>query len=195
VALLNTFGEDLGASPYDYKEAVVAGSNPLPGLDHVDQGAGFIEAAAAVSALKADSEIGSDHPGLSNGYSARSARPKGTLLQDVNDSGGNTFDISLAPGMSEYFYFQLHPSAERVTIDFSNVDLGSPDYGLNSFEVYLQGGAHGYLNPYVDTSGASLNSPEIAVIDSDSIDRVFVLVDAFNTYGKDKMWQLDVTYK
>jgi len=151
-ALLNTHGETVGASPYDYKEAIIAGSNPLPGFDKYDQGAGFIDAAAAMTALQSDAEIGSAHPDLPNGYSVRSARPKGTLIQDVNGAGGITFDVTLAPGMAEHFYFQQHPNAERITVDFTNVDLGPTDLGLNSFEVYIQSGIHGLWNPYVDTT-------------------------------------------
>jgi subtilisin family serine protease len=41
VALLNSYSESegRGASPYDYKQAVIAGSTPLPGWDELDQGA------------------------------------------------------------------------------------------------------------------------------------------------------------
>lgn len=150
-ALLNSYGEDMGASPYDYKQAIVAGASMVPDFDEVDQGAGLIDAGVSLQVLMADHHLGEMQPELRTGYSARMARPKGTYLQKVNATNGTTFSVSLEPGMQEYYYFQMPPNAERVTLDVSNVDLGL-DLGLNSFELYLQGGVNGANDAYIDTT-------------------------------------------
>lgn len=152
VALLNGWGEAKGASPYDYKEAVIAGAHPLPGFDKYDQGAGYVDAAASMAALMADATLGSPHPDLSNGYSRNAVKPKGTSIQGANDDEGITFEVSLAPGMSEHYYFQLHPNAEKVIIDFTNVDYGEDPLEMNSFEVYYQGGMRSGNFSQVDTT-------------------------------------------
>ncbi len=157
-ALLNTYGEPMGASPYDYKQAIVAGAHPVPGFDELDQGAGLIDAAASMSALEADGNLGEAHPDLRNGYSARIAQPKGEPLQNVNAKHGTTFTVSLAPGMQQHYYFQLQPNAERVTIDVTDVDLGIDPILFNSFELYVQGGMSGVNNAYVDTTNVYGNA-------------------------------------
>ena len=139
VALLNTHSEMnvLGASPYDYKEAVIAGSHMLPGFEAYEQGAGFINAEDALNALIADNSYGDAHPTLKKGHSARSVKPYGTKLGDIND-GPVTFEIKdLAPGYVEDYYFKLHPNAEQIIVEFSNVDYGEDPWGFNSFEVHL----------------------------------------------------------
>lgn len=143
VALLNSHSEanSLGASPYDYKQAVVAGSNPLPGFDAYEQGAGFIDATDAMTAFVADDEYGSAHPRMRRGYSAKSKKPHGIQLKDINAAGGQTFAINdLKPGYVEDFYFKLHPNAERIIVEVSGVDYGVDPLFFNSFEVHLMSG-------------------------------------------------------
>ncbi len=152
-ALLNTYGESMGASPYDYKQAIISGSLPVPGFDKYDQGAGVVNAAAAMAALQADAELGSVHPDLSNDYSANSVKPKGTLIQGLNGKNGRTIQVSgLPPGYQQHYYFHVHPNTEQITIDFTNVDLGADPFGLNSFEVYLQSSTRSLNNSYLDTT-------------------------------------------
>jgi len=139
-ALLNTHSEQngLGASPYDYKQALVAGSTPLAGFEEYEQGAGFIDAVAALVALTADGEHGSAHPPLSNGYSSKSAKPHGQSIQGTNGKKGKTFRLEdLKPGYVEDFYFDVHPNAERIVIEVSDVDLGNDPVLFNSFEFHL----------------------------------------------------------
>jgi subtilisin family serine protease len=164
VALLNTYGEGMGASPYDYKQAVVAGSSPIPDFADWEQGAGLIDAAAAMDALQADGNLGQSHPGLRRGFSHQSVKPEGKQIQNVNSRKGWTYQIrDLAPGHSEHFYFDLHPNAEKITVEFSNVDLGV-DLGLNAFELYVNT-SRTFLNPYVD----SVNIWGDAVIEIESL--------------------------
>lgn len=138
VALLNTYGETVGASPYDYKQAVLAGSHFLDGFADFEQGAGFIDAEAAMMALMADSSLGDVEPTLKNGYSANIVHPAGEKLSKVNGGKGETFQITdLAPGYVEHFYLDLHPNAEAIIVEFSDVDYGYDPLGMNSFEVHL----------------------------------------------------------
>jgi hypothetical protein len=152
-ALLNTFGETVGASPFDYKEAIVNGSTLLPGYGEFEQGAGFVDAAAAYTALQNDGSLGSAHPDVRNGYSRQSVKPEGMQIQNVNSKKGFTYPVQdLEPGKAHHFYFDLHPNAERITLDITGVDLGDLDLGLNSFEVYVQSASRTYLNPYIDST-------------------------------------------
>jgi hypothetical protein len=328
VALLNANAEmnGIGASPFDYKEAIVAGSSPLPGYDTYAQGAGFINAASAMAAFEADGEYGSAQAPLKNGHTRNSRKPDGTRIQNAGSAKGATFTLSnLSPGHVEDFFFKLPPNAERIWIEVSDVDLGADPILFNSFEVHLMSGmrskdlgyyiattnvwgdatfmvesqnttAGGYIfgenlfglplmpghvrlsiendwtsfdnisgtftvrvetgnnsdkpdesysgtlanytsegffpvgfgpngvdlelewkndwSKYPSTdmdlivawfdsdgglhfeyAGATLNSPEIASIDADNIAAVFVLIDAYETYGYDEQWTLNVDYK
>lgn len=140
VALLNTHSENngLGASPYDFKQAVMAGATPMAGFDEYEQGAGFIDAADALAALQADSSLGEAHPSISNGHTRKSAKPHGKSLQGVNGQNGATFRLEdLKPGYVEDFYFSVHPNAERIVIEVSDVELGVDPILFNSFEFHL----------------------------------------------------------
>lgn len=159
-ALLNTYGElthgEGGVSPYDIKQAIVAGSHPVPDFDALDQGAGLIDAGDALTALQADSNLGQAHPSLPQGHSVQIAEPKGV---DLNLSKKNTvveFDVTLEPGMSNHYTFELPERTESVTVDISDVDLGVDPILFNSFEVYIQGGgkAGAFFSglTYVDTT-------------------------------------------
>lgn len=152
-ALLNTHGETVGASPYDYKQAVIAGSTPLPGYEAFEQGAGFTDATAAMRALQNDRNLGEAHPDLRRGYSRRVVKPEGRQIQNVNSKKGFTYKVrNLEPGKADHFYFDLHPNAERITVDITGVDLGDVDIGLNSLEVYVQSAGRTFLSRYVDTA-------------------------------------------
>ena len=136
VSLLNTWGETVGASPYDYKEAVMDGSNPIPYYDKYDQGAGLVNAADAMAALQADKHYGSVQSPLSAKHSGGAQRPKGTYIPTGALMNGYTIDIKdLAPGHVQDYWFKLRPGAERITIDVTDVDLGDDPLLFNSFEV------------------------------------------------------------
>jgi subtilisin family serine protease len=165
VALLNTYGESIGASPYDYKQAVIAGSSPIPAFADWEQGAGLIDAAAAMDALQADGNLGQAHPGIRRGFSHQSVKPEGKQIQSVNSKRGWTYQIrDLGPGHSEHFYFDLHPNAEKITIEFSNVALGVDPILFNSFELYVNT-SRTFLNPYID----SVNIWDDALIEIESL--------------------------
>ncbi|NKQ36816.1 MAG: S8 family serine peptidase [Chloroflexi bacterium] len=138
VSLLNTWGETVGASPYDYKEAVMDGSNPIPYYDKYDQGAGFVNAADAMEALQADKHYGSVQSPLSSRHSGGAQRPKGTYIPTGALMNGYTIDIKdLAPGHVQDYWFKLRPDAERITIDVTDVDLGDDPILFNSFELHV----------------------------------------------------------
>ncbi|MFQ5398391.1 MAG: S8 family serine peptidase [Anaerolineae bacterium] len=152
-ALLNTYGETVGASPYDLKEAIIAGSSPLPGYEDFEQGAGFIDATAAMAALQSDSELGSVQEPIKAEFSEKSKKPEGTRIKKIEKRNGFTFNVeNLAPGHAQHFYFKLPSKAERITVDFTNVELGSDPLGLNSFEFYLQSASRSFGNYYIDST-------------------------------------------
>jgi len=151
VGLLNTNSEmnELGASPYDYKQAVIAGSTPLPGYDAFEQGAGFIDAVAAMVAFESDAEYGSVQAPLNVGHTRQSRKPYGTPLQGALGKKGFTFRLEdLKPGYVEDFYFDMPPNAERIVIDVSDVDLGADPILFNSFELHLMSGMRSTDNGY-----------------------------------------------
>lgn len=135
VSLLNTYGETVAASPADYKEAVVAGSSPVPFYDEYDQGAGLVSATAALAALEADEYYGSTQAPLSSSYSNSAAMPKGTYISPAQLAAGYTIEVEdLAPGHTLDFWTKVRTGREKFTIDVSNVDLGVDPVAFNSFE-------------------------------------------------------------
>jgi subtilisin family serine protease len=153
VALLNGYSEDwsLGASPYDYKQALLAGAEMMPGYDEFDQGAGYMDAFDSLVALANDQTLGEAHPGLSNGFSKSPAEPKGIEIGNgVGKVYYNDRIEGLAPGHAAEFYFKVHPNIEKITLDLSNLELGA-DLGLNSFEVYIQSAMRSTYAYYMET--------------------------------------------
>ena len=150
VALLNTYGEGKGASPYDYQQALVKGATHVPGYDRLDQGAGLANAANAMRFLQHDRHLGQSYPSLSNHYFPYQVLPKGKMLYSVYNYRGDSFDVSLNPGMADYFWFPLFGNVEKITIDFSHVNLGNNPLGVNALAGYFQTGLSGYNVASVD---------------------------------------------
>ncbi|MCE7735336.1 MAG: S8 family serine peptidase [Candidatus Heimdallarchaeota archaeon] len=153
INLLNTVGEGIGASPYDYKQAVVEGSTMMTGYPDWAQGAGFTSAEDSMAALMADDDLGEDHPMLNDDdddedkiESEDSVKPFGTELNYDDDHDGDddastaTFTLELAdmtPGHVQDWWFEADDDLQEVRLDFSNVDLGVDPVLFNSFEAHL----------------------------------------------------------
>jgi hypothetical protein len=151
VALLNSWGESRGASPYDYKQALKRGADRLEGFDVYDQGAGFLNAGKALHKLKRDRRLGSEERDLSRWYSLFSARPKG-INTWINGDGYFTYDVeNLKPGEAVHFYLKANYRTDHINIKISNVDLGD-DLGLNAFELYVSSGVRSSLDSYIDSA-------------------------------------------
>jgi hypothetical protein len=149
IALLNSWGEAHGASPYDYKQALIKGAVPLPGYDEYDQGAGYLDAYESFQALQDDCHLGSRHPRISRWSRHAPVRPKG---MEIPKKGTFTYHIDgLAPGHAEHFYFKTTKRTEHIQITFTNVELGV-DLGLNSFEVYVQSATRSGYDYYFETA-------------------------------------------
>jgi hypothetical protein len=149
VALLNSAGEGMGASPYDYKQAVVAGSHMMPGYADFEQGAGLVNAADAMSALLSDHHLGSTQKPLKHHYSPIAAQPEG---RNLGRGGSTSFSITdLNPGYVEYYWFRAHPNLEKISLDISNVNLGDDPIEFNSFEVHI-------MSPIRSTDSSYLQS-------------------------------------
>ena len=149
VALLNSYAENksLGASPQDYKEALVGGSVWLDGYTEYDQGAGYLDAYNALEALKADPEYGTLPPELP---------PEGELEDIANvpivGSGSYTFSIvGLEPGHKIDFVFRATEATDSIMLNVSVTDLGVDPLLMNSFEVYIQSAKRTFYDYYVDT--------------------------------------------
>jgi len=157
VALLNAFAETAtgrwkglkAATPEDYKQALVNGAVWLEGYTEWDQGAGFLNAANALAALKADKSIGDVAPPLP---------PTGELMDITNIPivGEGTYSTSvtnLAPGHKVEFIFEITRATEWVKLDVTSVNLGAYNpLRLNSFEVYIQSAKRTYYAYYIDSA-------------------------------------------
>jgi subtilisin family serine protease len=157
VALLNAFAETargkykrlVDATPEDYKQALVNGAVWLEGYTEWDQGAGYLNAANALEALKADESIGDVAPPLP---------PTGELMDITNIPivGEGTYTASitdLAPGHKVEFIFEITPASHWVKLEITNVNLGVYNpLGLNSFEIYIQSAKRTYYGYYIDSA-------------------------------------------
>lgn len=151
VALLNTAGESLGASPFDYKQALLAGADQLPGFTPNDQGVGFVNAAVSHAALMADAALGESHPAISPVFSNDRAMPKGIDLGIVG-SGGTVINVSgLEPGHSQHYYFETTDDTSKITVDVTGFGTRRDPYGLNSAELYLHGGPPSEFSYYFNS--------------------------------------------
>ncbi len=155
-ALINAFAETAkgklkklaGATPEDYKQALTNGAVWLEGYTEWEQGAGYLNAANALEALKADTSIGDVAPPLP---------PTGALMDITNIPivGDGTFTASitnLAPGHKMEFVFEITQATNWVKLDVTNVNLGFDPLGLNSFEVYIQSAKRTYYAYYIDSA-------------------------------------------
>ncbi len=136
VALLNSYAEinALGASPEDYKEAIVNGAVWLSGYEISDQGAGYLNVTRALESLKADPAYGSMLPPLP---------PEGSLTDISNiplvGSGEYSTSITdLKPGHKVDLIFEITEITTSVRLDVSVGDLGLNPLSVNSFEIYIQ---------------------------------------------------------
>ncbi len=156
-ALLNTYGETVGASPGDIKEALINGSNMLPGYDKYDQGAGLVSAADAMAALEDDHDLGTTQAPLPPRRNDRpSAMPKGQYLSVGALRRGVTIDVKdLAPGEAQHYWIKMRPGIERIKIDVTNVDVGVDPFGINSFELYVSSAVRSGNVSYIDSANVS----------------------------------------
>ena len=156
-ALINAFAETArgklkrlrNASPEDFKQALMNGAVWLEDYTEWDQGAGFLNAANALEALKADTSIGDVAPPLP---------PTGELIDITNIPivGEGTFTTSitdLPPGHKEEFIFEITQATYWIKVEVTNVDLGAYNpVGMNSFEVYIQSAKRTYYAYYIDSA-------------------------------------------
>ncbi len=160
VALLNTLGEQFGATPNDYEQALIDGATWLNGYDENDQGAGLINATASMYSLLSSLNNNDDDHGMKDRHhddddddhgmkghhhddddemeARKAAKPKGI---DTGIKGKGTFTYSiqdLAPGEVMHFYLKVKDSTSKITVEISNVQLGANLLGIDSFEVSIQ---------------------------------------------------------
>lgn len=135
VALLNTYAEAFipGATPEDYKQALVEGAVWLPGYNEYDQGAGFLNAWNALISLDSDPSIGDV---------AKPLPPSAGFAEWIKNTqvGNHVYEtdiVDLPPGHKKEFIFMVNEHTDYIELEMTNLDLGV-DLGLNSFEVYIQ---------------------------------------------------------
>ena len=169
VALLNSFAElSLGsaATPFDYKQAMLAGASPVPDFGPEDQGAGYIDVTASLADLIAQAAgggLGDVQPALATEIGEDTFDIENIDLDDdeCNGNGGDDddddvecfeTDVSLGPGLSEAFVFEIEDRVAWIEISLTDVDLGGFDpVGFNQFEFYIHSAERSSGDYYVDT--------------------------------------------
>ena len=155
VALLNSWGESEGASPYDYKQALVDGAVWLDGYDAHDQGAGNLNAFNSFTSLMeqgAEGSLGEEHPGLRKGYSRTPVKPEG-INTHINGKGTFSYTVeNLEPGHGFTFYLKASERTDYIKIDISDVELNVDPILWNSFELSVQSAVRSSLDYYVDSA-------------------------------------------
>lgn len=185
VALLNTWSENNGdaASPYDYREALMAGAVPVPYFEDFEQGAGYNNAANALQALMADGSLGDSYPPLPPAPAAP-ALPAGMDLGIVG-AGSASFSIdNLKPGEVRHYYFEVTPETSSIVVDASSPRSRRDPYLLNSFEFHLSTGDRTYTDYYF-TSGNIWNKAGPARFEV--MDRSSVALGNATGHGADPM--------
>ena len=152
VALLNSWGEGEGASPYDYKQALVDGAVWLDGYKEYEQGAGNLNAWNSYNSLLNDPLLGEAHPGLNNGYSRKPVTPEG-INTHINGKGTFSYTVeNLEPGHGFTFYLKASELTDYIKIDISDVELNVDPVLFNSFELSVQSAVRSSLDYYVDSA-------------------------------------------
>lgn len=153
VALLNHWSENNGdaALPLDYRQAIEAGAQLLPGYDAVAQGAGANNAWGAINALMADGTLGEVYGAIPPADPGSPVPPFGN---DLGIGGGGSAIIevdNLMPGMTQHYYFPTTRDASQILVDVSNVQTKKNPLGINSFEVYIKTGTRTYSDYYAES--------------------------------------------
>ena len=155
VALLNSWGESEGASPYDYKQALVDGAVWLDGYDAHDQGAGNLNAFNSFTSLMdqgAEGSLGEEHPDLRKGYSRTPVKPEG-INTHINGKGTFSYTVeNLEPGHGFTFYLKASERTSFLKIEISDVELNIDPIYYNSFELSVQSAVRSSLDYYIDSA-------------------------------------------
>lgn len=152
VALLNTWGEMNGASPYDYKQAIMNGAVWLDGYDLYDQGAGYLHAYDALTSLVNDPSLGDSHPTIPAIPPNAPVPPRG-IDTGIVGSGTYSYTITnLQPGHKVDFYFEATEATNYIEIEIDNVRTARNPYVMNTFELYVQSSVRSSEDFFVDSA-------------------------------------------
>jgi hypothetical protein len=152
VALLNTWGEMYGASPYDYKEALIDGAVWLEGYDSYDQGAGYLNAGNSLVALMNDPSLGDSHPAIPPIPGNAPVLPKG-IDTGIVGSGTYTYTVTdLEPGYVEHFYFEATEETDSIEIEISDVETVRNPLFINTFELHVQSAVRSGYDYFIDSA-------------------------------------------
>lgn len=152
VALMNTYSEafGLGASPYDYKEALVSGADFFEGYDKYDQGAGFINAYNSLVSLDQDPSLGDEHPALKKGYKPWISTPKGMKVKNRGYQSYEYVIDPLNPGQGLDFYIPVTDRTDKITLEITDFATGVDPIGFNGFEIWVQSPMRTTEDFYID---------------------------------------------
>ncbi len=178
VALLNSWGEWEGASPYDYKQALMDGAIWMEGYDENDQGAGNLNAYQSWLSLINDDSLGDDHPGLRKCYRRSPVRPNG-INTHISEKGRFTYYLKeMEPGHPLEFYLLVTEKTKSITIILSHIDLGDDPLLMNSFELSVQSAVRTGYDYHVESF--NINGTTTVEIEDYSV-----------TWTEDNIWGTD----
>ncbi len=150
VALLNTYAEAWipGATPEDYKQALVDGAEWLPGYNEYDQGAGFLNAYNALVSLVTDPSIGD----LAKPLSPSAGFAEWIRNIEIGNHRYETNIVDLPPGHKQEFIFMVNEHTEYIELEMTSLDLGDNPIDFNSFEVYIQSAKRSSYWYFIETA-------------------------------------------
>ena len=169
IALLNAYAETngLAASPQDYKQAVTGGAVWLPGWTQYDQGAGYLNAANALTVLMADTSLGDVASPLAEDPNLVDIRN----IPIVTSGIYTTSVTNLAPGWNEEFIFPVTETTDSIRVEVTNVNIGTNNpLGENSIEVYIASAKRTRADYFIESANVIGNS-------------WFYITDDATTYG------------
>ena len=183
IALLNSFAELTGgfssSSPFDYKQAILAGASPVPDFGPDAQGAGYLDIPAALADLVAQGAgggLGDVQPPLATEIDEDTVDLENIDLDDdeCNGNGDDGDDVecfettvSLGPGLGLDFVFEVE-RVEFIKVSITDVDLGAFNVGFNSFELYIHSAKRSTGTYYIETANV-FGDTTVTITDDETI--------------------------
>ena len=124
IAYIKNNGLDLG--PSDVKDAIMAGAIPLDGYEGFEQGAGYINCYNSLEVIKlmAEEDEHKCHRQHRWNYHHGSGWFPPLEMLDFDDGVATVNEITLDPGMYEYFNYWVSEEVDSIKITLSDIYYG-----------------------------------------------------------------------